>query len=268
MSLKQSLLTAMSLFIAKVKVWAHKRPKWFTTCIQNHLNKVHSLRKKARSTPSPQNLSYLALSDSLLQADIAEAKLNYESHLVSTFAANKNYKILNYMRCLTTHNSLPDTIRSDSSEASSDVEKTNLFNQYFHSVFTRSNYSLPSLQDFPVNGVSISEITFSERDIYEVLAALDPNKAMGIDGIGPNVLKCCALSLCGPIHHLFSLCVHLHSIPAEWCLHCIIPIFKSGDKSLVYNYRPISLLCSISNVMERLIYNNIINHVSSSISDF
>ena len=96
MSLKQSLLTAMSLFVPKVKLWAHQRSKWFTASIQNHLNKVHSLRKKARSTPSPQNLSNLALSESLLQADIAEAKLNYESHLVSTFAANKNYKIFNY----------------------------------------------------------------------------------------------------------------------------------------------------------------------------
>ena len=110
MSLKQSLLTAMSLSVPKVKLRAHQCPKWFTASIQNHLNKVHSLRKKARSTPSPQNLSNLASSESLLQADIAEAKLNYESHLVSTFAANKNYKIFNYMRCLTTHNSLPATI--------------------------------------------------------------------------------------------------------------------------------------------------------------
>ena len=148
MSLKQSLLTAMSLFVPKLKLRAHQR---FTASIQNHLNKVHSLRKKARSTPSPQNLSNLASSESLL--------------LVSTFSANKNYKIFNYMRYLTTHNSLPATIRSDSSEASSNMEKANLFNQYFYSVFTRSNYSLPSLQDFPVNGVSISEIT-SQRVMY------------------------------------------------------------------------------------------------------
>ena len=92
MSLKQSLLTAMSLFVPKVKLWAHQRPKWFTASIQNHLNKVHSLRKKTRSTPFPQNLSNLASSESFLQADRAEAKLNYESHLVSTFAANKNHK--------------------------------------------------------------------------------------------------------------------------------------------------------------------------------
>ena len=64
---------------------------------------------------------------------------------------------------------------------------------------------------------------------------------------------------------LLSLC---SSSLYSCCLHCIIPIFKSGDKSLVQNHRPISLLCSISKVLERLIYNNIIDHVSSSISNF
>ena len=64
MSLKQSLLTAMSLFVPKVKLRAHQCPKWFTANIQNHLNKVHSLRKKGRSILSP--LSNLASSESLL----------------------------------------------------------------------------------------------------------------------------------------------------------------------------------------------------------
>ena len=205
-SLKQLVLSALSLFVPKVKLRRHQRPKWFTSDIQNHLNKVHSLRKKARSTPSPRNLTNFASSESLLQAEMSEAKLNYESHLVSTFAVNKNYKIFNYLHSLTTQNTLPATVCSGSLTASSDADKANLFNQYFHFVFTRSNYSLLSLQDPSADDVFMNEITISESDVYEALAALDPNKAMGIDGIGPNVLKFCATSLCGPIHHPFSLC--------------------------------------------------------------
>ena len=49
-------------------------------------------------------------------------------------------------------------------------------------------------------------------------------------------------------------------------MHLIIPVFKSGDKSSVRNYRPISLLCSVSKILEKLIYDKIIPFVSTSIS--
>ena len=48
------------------------------------------------------------------------------------------------------------------------------------------------------------------------------------------------------------------TIPREWCTHYIIPIYKSGEKSMLNNYRPISLLCSISKITEGLVYNQII----------
>ena len=40
------------------------------------------------------------------------------------------------------------------------------------------------------------------------------------------------------------------------------PIFKSGDKSLVNNYHPISLLCVLSKVLERIVYNQVMDHIN------
>ena len=57
-----------------------------------------------------------------------------------------------------------------------------------------------------------------------------------------------------------------HYIPEEWRIHAIIPIFKSGDHSSVLCYRPISLLCSISKVLERIIYNAIVKFTTQYIS--
>jgi len=45
--------------------------------------------------------------------------------------------------------------------------------------------------------------------------------------------------------------------------HPIVPIFKSGDKSLASNYHLISLLCNISKVMEHLVYNKIISCITT-----
>ena len=82
--------------------------------------------------------------------------------------------------------------------------------------------------------------------MFTALTSLDPSKAMGIDCVGPKILKKCALALYQPVHHLFSLSLLNHYIPEEWRVHRITPIFMSGDRSSVKNYRPISLLCTIS----------------------
>ena len=89
---------------------------------------------------------------------------------------------------------------------------------------------------------------------------------MGTDNIGPKVLKQCALALYVPLHHLFNLSLSQQVIPTEWKCHAITPIHKSGDRSLVKNYRPISLLCCVSKVLESLIFNHISEFVISKMS--
>ena len=113
--------------------------------------------------------------------------------------------------------------------------------------------------------MTLSDIVISESDVYSALNSLDPSKAMGIDDIGPKILKHCALALYQPVYHLFSMCLSQYYIPHEWRIHKITPIFKSGDRTSVNNYRPISLLCTISKVLERIIYNHIIDFVTKNI---
>lgn len=43
-----------------------------------------------------------------------------------------------------------------------------------------------------------------------------------------------------------------------------IPIFKSGDKEMVSNYRPISLLPSFSKVFEKLVCVALTDHLESN----
>ena len=73
------------------------------------------------------------------------------------------------------------------------------------------------------------------------------------------------------MHFLFiNLCITSspcqHYVPHEWRKHLIKPIFKSGNKNDAKNYRPISLLCIVSKVLEKIIYNGVIDFVISSVS--
>ena len=141
-----------------------------------------------------------------------------------------------------------------------------MFNQYFYSVFTVSSFQLPPLGDLPQPMSTLSKVSFTELDVFHVLQSLDPSKAMGCDGISPKLLKNCALALYQPLHHLFSLSLSQCYLPMEWRVHLIKPIFKSGDKTSVRNYRPISLLSLVSKILEKLVYNSIVDFLTPSIS--
>ena len=137
------------------------------------------------------------------------------------------------------------------------MDKASLFNEYFHSVFTTSNFELPPACDRPEPVSCLSDLIITTTELYQGLSSLDLGKAMECDGIGPKLLKHCALTLHEPFHHLFSLSFSLCYIPAEWRTHLICPIYKSGDKTDVKKYRPISLLCIISKVLERIVYHSV-----------
>ena len=260
--IKSSIYEAMSLFVPKVLIKSRKDPKWFDSDIRHNLKRLRTMKRKERkSRPSVHRSNKINNLEQYLQSRLLTAKAEYESNLIESCISSSVYS---YIHSMSNSNTMPPSLHLDGNLASSDYEKATLFNQYFYSVFTRSSFQLPTLSTNLSK--SICEVTFSELDVFCVLRSLDPTKAMGCDNISPRLLKHCALSLYLPLHHLFTLSLSQCYLPVEWRTHLIKPIFKSGDKSSVRNYRPISLLPVISKVLEKLVYNNIVDFVTSSIS--
>ena len=56
-------------------------------------------------------------------------------------------------------------------------------------------------------------------------------------------------------------------IPSEWKLANVVPVYKKDEKDHVENYRPISLLCIISKVLERCVLNRINDRLEDLIAD-
>ena len=44
----------------------------------------------------------------------------------------------------------------------------------------------------------------------------------------------------------------------------MIPIFKKGDKQLIKNYRPISLLPICGKILEKIIFNNLYSYLNAN----
>ena len=149
-------------------------------------------------------------------------------------------------------------------KTSDNLQKANLFNCFFHSVFSDCGDTLfTNTLSIPAN--CLSSIDISIQDTWNALVALDTTKAMVCDGIPPIILKYATTALVDPVHHLFNLCLSQSFLPADWRSHLITPIPKSGDKADIKNYRPISLLCSISKVLEKLVFDKISDFLIGSI---
>jgi len=138
------------------------------------------------------------------------------------------------------------------------------FNKYFNSTFTSPSPSiLLDIDNLHPPSDYISQIEVTRADIFEALCSPDYTKSFGCDNIHPQVLKLCATSLLEPIHHIFQLRLSTNTLPQEWKIHKITPLPKKGDLSCVSNYRPISLLCII---LEVIIYKKSISFIRPKLS--
>ena len=96
----------------------------------------------------------------------------------------------------------------------------------------------------------------------KALKNLDPKKACGPDGIPGMLLKTTAREIAPSPCRLFNMSLSLGSVPASWKRANVTPVFKKDNPSLAMNDRPISLLCTVSKVLERFVYNHCCPHLT------
>ena len=130
-----------------------------------------------------------------------------------------------------------------------------MFNKYFASVFSINKKNKESVIES--DELIMTDLSFSEAEVSCVLKSLDSNKATGPDGISARLLKETADVITPSLCELFNRSVLSGTIPEEWKVANIVPVYKKGDKEYTENYRPISLLSITSKVLERCVLNNI-----------
>ena len=103
----------------------------------------------------------------------------------------------------------------------------------------------------------IDHITVENDEIISLIRNLDPNKATGSDGISGQMLLLCDDSVILPLNIIFRNIQLTSTYPDQLKLANVTPIFKKGDKQLIKNYRPISLLPICSKIFEKIISKNL-----------
>lgn len=156
------------------------------------------------------------------------------------------------------HNGLPTT---------DDLTKATILNQHFAKQ-TRLDIQeklIPNITP-PRNPIpSLSEVQVTELEVLKILNSLDINKSSGPDKIPNKLIKMSALLIAKPLANFFNKSLLLGKFPSSWKRACVTPIFKhKGSSSDPTNYRPISLLPTLSKVFEKLIFQKIYEHISEN----
>ena len=162
-----------------------------------------------------------------------------------------------FCRLKTKSRLMPAVLSSGNEEAISSDDKSIMFNNYFHSVFnnTTSDTNLPEV-NVHMNS-NLSNIVFSENDVFQVLKKLVFNKGSGPNDLPLRILHQCAAELTPSLTALFNMSMSTCALPDSWKHAFVVPIHKKGDKCKADNYRPISLLNGVSKIMERLVFNHV-----------
>ena len=136
-------------------------------------------------------------------------------------------------------------------QAQAPTDVVNLFGGFFGSVYTaRSDQTFDFEAHRTITGQISSEV--SEEEVRKLISDLDVSKSAGPDGLSPQFYKSTITATTKPLTLIFRSSLSSHRFPELWKRAVVTPVFKSGDRSDVRNYRPISILSCAAKLLDNL----------------
>lgn len=199
------------------------------------------------------------------KTETRNAKASYfKNSLATDFKNPKNFwKKMNYLtnkssKSSTTH------ISSNGQMVSEPVMIAEAFSHHFATIgqtMSGNSHYGPSL----TQGRSNSSFCFnivSPFDVQRVIDGMRAGCSAGPDGLDIRFFKLASHVLSFPLADLFNLSLTTGEIPSSWKSARVIPLHKGGSTSDMNNYRPISIINSVTKIFEKLIFNQLSTYLT------
>ena len=111
----------------------------------------------------------------------------------------------------------------------------------------------------------VNSLILVETNTVEIEKIIEhfPNKSSsGHDRVSNTLLKKLGKSLSYPLGIIFNQSIASGCFPDMMKIAEVIPLYKGKEEDHVVNYRPVSLLMTISKVLEKIIYNRLYKFLS------
>ncbi|CAK1604430.1 unnamed protein product [Parnassius mnemosyne] len=204
--------------------------------------------------------------------DILKKQKNHYERNELKAAGNDNKKIWNVVKNINNLNKPKELPAELLKIENNPLSSVNFINTFFANI--GSNLSNKLKIDLPplpttVNPVTVKSKSFvllktSVEELERLILNLKTDCGAGWDGITPKILKCLKEFIIPPLNHSFNRCLEEVIFPTVLKRSITIPVFKNGKRDIITNYRPISLLPSMSKLLERIINTRLIKYLEDN----
>jgi hypothetical protein len=100
------------------------------------------------------------------------------------------------------------------------------------------------------------------KEIEQIINSLKTKNSFSYDGISTKILKLSAPFISSPINYICNRMLSQGVFQDRLKYATVIPLHRKGDRRIMSNYRPISLLTSFSKIFETIMLTRISTHFS------
>jgi hypothetical protein len=131
------------------------------------------------------------------------------------------------------------------------------FADHFSSIFNSSS-SVHAPNNSGCTSLDFLNIPYiSDSDAEQAISRLHLTKCIRPDEIPNFIIKGSSEIFTPLLCHILDLSLLTGKFPSLWKQAAVVPIFKKGNRTLVGNYRPISILNNFSKMFESIIHDHL-----------
>ena len=116
----------------------------------------------------------------------------------------------------------------------------------------------------PLTETKLQFKCITDNDTQRAIDKLENKSSSGHDGISNKLLKLLKIELSKSLTLIINQMITTGIFPDSFKISKITPLFIKGDVSMLSNYRPISLLPTISKIFERILCNQLYDYFNSN----
>lgn len=137
----------------------------------------------------------------------------------------------------------------------------NLANTIINRLNTTEDELVKGFKETNTPGNSLVLLPTDTAEIKRIIVSLKNSKSSGYDNTPADLYKFAVDILCEPIANICNLCMSRGVFPEALKKSIVIPIHKAGNRDSVNNYRPISLLPTLSKILEKVINKRLLEYL-------